>query len=267
MIVCQISDLHVRANGALSYGVVDTAAMVEHCVAHVAALDPRPDLIVLTGDLVEAGAPAEYATLARLLEPLVAPWFLLPGNHDDRAALRAAFPRHAYLRRWTPFIQYVLEDWPVRIVALDTVIPGRTGGRLCEERLAWLDARLVEQPDRPTIVLMHHPPFTTGIEHMDDAGLDNADGLAAVMRRHPQVERVLCGHLHRPIQARFAGTIASTCPSPVHQITLDLRPDAPGSFIMEPPGYQLHTWAAATGIVSHTAVIGAFAGPYRFRGA
>jgi 3',5'-cyclic AMP phosphodiesterase CpdA len=120
------------------------------------------------------------------------------------------------------------------------------------------------QPRRPTVVIMHHPPFTTGIGHMDKIGLADASGLATVIGRHPQVERVLCGHIHRPIQVRFAGTIASTCPSPAHQVALDLDPAALSRFMMEPPGYQLHQWGAAMGVVSHTAFIGEFAGPYPF---
>lgn len=264
MLIGQITDLHVKANGKLSYGVVDCAAMLARCVEHLVGLKQRPDLLVVTGDLVDFGRPEEYAALRSLLAPLPMPYFLIPGNHDDRQGLRDAFPEHAYLRQWDRFVQYAIEDWPVRIVALDTVIAGASGGMMCDERIAWLEARLAEQPGRPTVVIMHHPPFTTGIGHMDDIGLEGAEALAAVIGRHPEVERVLCGHLHRPIQVRFAGTIASTCPSPAHQVALDLAPDAPSRFMMEPPGYQLHQWREATGIVSHTAFIGDFAGPYPF---
>lgn len=97
-------------------------------------------------------------------------------------------------------------------------------------------AQLEAAPDTPTVVAMHHPPFTTGIRHMDDMGLrEGADELEALIRQHPQVERILCGHLHRPITRRFGGTVAMTAPSPAHQITLDLTPDDTPSFIFEPP--------------------------------
>jgi Icc protein len=69
---------------------------------------------------------------------------------------------------------------------------------------------------------MHHPPFATGITHMDNFGLDNAAELAEIVVRHPQVERILCGHLHRTIDRRFAGTVAGTAPSTAHQIRLNL---------------------------------------------
>jgi 3',5'-cyclic AMP phosphodiesterase CpdA len=264
MLIGQISDLHIKANGKLSYRVVDTAGMLARCVEHVRALKQRPDVLLVTGDLVDFGKPEEYATLKALLAPLPMPYYLIPGNHDERGALRDAFPEHGYLRQWGPFVQYAIDDWPVRLVALDTVIPGQSGGELCVDRLAWLEATLAAQPRKPTIVVMHHPPFRTGIGHMDRMGLADASGLAAVIARNPQVERVLCGHLHRPIQVRFAGTIASTCPSPAHQVALDLDREAPSRFVMEPPAYQIHQWSAATGMVSHTAFIGEFAGPFPF---
>jgi 3',5'-cyclic AMP phosphodiesterase CpdA len=263
-ILGQISDLHIKAPGKLSYRVVDCAAMLARCVEQVLRLPQRPNAIVFTGDLADFGRPEEYAHLRQLLAPLPMPYYLLPGNHDDRQALRAAFADHAYLRQWQPYIQYAIDDWPLRIVAIDTVIPGEGGGRLDDERLAWLDSTLAAAPKKPTVVVMHHPPFTTFIGHMDRVGLQGSEALARVITRHPQVERVLCGHLHRPIQYRFAGTIASTSPSPAHQVALDLSPNAPSDFKMEPPAFQLHAWREGIGLVSHTAYIGHFAGPYPF---
>ena len=265
LLVCQISDLHVKAPGRLSYRVVNCAAMLARCVAEILRLPQRPDLVLATGDLTDSGRAEEYAHLRELLAPLPMPVYFIPGNHDERGALRAAFPEHAYLRQWDPFVQYAIDDWPLRIVAIDTVIPGEDGGRLDDERLAWLERILSLRRDKPTLLIMHHPPFPTLIGHMDQIGLSGSDALARVIARHPQVERVLCGHLHRPIQFRFAGTIASTCPSPAHQVALDLAPDAASAFRMEPPAFQLHAWRKGVGVVSHTAYIGDFAGPYPFK--
>jgi 3',5'-cyclic AMP phosphodiesterase CpdA len=264
LLACQISDLHIKAPGRLSYRVVDCAAMLAGCVAEILRLPQRPDLVLATGDLTDFGRPEEYAHLRKLLAPLPMPVYFIPGNHDERGALRAAFPEHAYLRQWEPFVQYAIDDWPLRIVAIDSVIPGEDGGRIDAERLAWLEESLSLEPDKPTLLIMHHPPFTTLIGHMDRIGLEGSEALARVIVRHPQVERVLCGHLHRPIQFRFAGTIASTCPSPAHQVALDLAPRAPSAFKMEPPAFQLHAWKKGVGVVSHTAYIGNFAGPYPF---
>jgi 3',5'-cyclic AMP phosphodiesterase CpdA len=188
----------------------------------------------------------------------------MPGNHDDRQVLRDAFGEHTYLRQWEPFVQYAIDDHPVRLVALDTLVPGSGSGELCAQRLQWLDRTLGTQPDKPTVVALHHPPFATGIGHMDRLTLAGSQALAQVIARHPQVERVIAGHLHRPITVRFAGTVASTCPSPAHQVALDLAPDAADNYVLEPPGYQLHWWSGQQ-LVSHTAYVGEYPGPYPFR--
>ena len=264
MLICQISDLHIKTRGKLSYGVVDTSGMLTRCVKHILTLKQKPDIVIATGDLTDFGRPDEYAHLRELLTPLAMPLYLIPGNHDHRENMVAAFPDHPYLTQNLPFIQYAIEDLPMRILAIDTVIADASGGELCEQRLAWLKRTLEEAPDRPTIIIMHHPPFKTFIGHMDDSGLANAEGLKAIVRQHLQVERILCGHLHRPIQMRWAGTLASTSPSPAHQVALDLSADAPSQFVMEPPAYQLHKWHPDSGLISHTAFIGKFEGPYPF---
>lgn len=264
-LLAQLSDLHIMAHGRLAYGVVDTASMLRACVSHLLALKRQPDAVAITGDLTDGGQPEDYAVLRELLAPLEMPVYVIPGNHDKRAALRAAFADHDYLRQSPDFIQYAIDAHALRIVAIDTVIPRESGGELCEARIAWLDRSLAQAPGRPTVVLMHHPPFTTFIEHMDAYGLRNPTALALVIGRHPQVQAIFCGHVHRPIEARFAGTIASTAPSPAHQVALDLDVDAPSRFVMEPPAYRLHAYSPETGLVSHTAYVGEFAGPYPFR--
>jgi 3',5'-cyclic AMP phosphodiesterase CpdA len=263
MLIAQISDLHIKPEGWLAYNRVDTAAYLATAVAHINALKPRPDLVLATGDLVDAALPEEYARLKALLVPLAMPVYLIPGNHDGRNEMRAAFPEHRYLPNG--FLQYTLEDGPVRLIAVDTLVPGKGHGELCQARLDWLEARLAES-DRPSVIFMHHPPFECGIPHMDKERLRaGADRMAQIVARHPTVERVLCGHVHRPITARWAGTIASVAPSPAHQITLDLDPGSTLSFTMEPPAVALHQWRPGTGLVSHLSVIGDYGGPQPFR--
>jgi 3',5'-cyclic AMP phosphodiesterase CpdA len=264
MIIAQLSDPHIVAPGKsprtpAGFGPVDTAAFLARAVAEINRLDPLPDIVVITGDLVDRGEPDEYDHLRRLIAPLRVPVFVIPGNHDARAPLRAAFGSDGYLSA-DGFIQYAVEDYPLRLVALDTLVAGKHHGELCAERLDWLDHALAAAPDRPTIVMMHHPPFVTGIDYMDKYGLENSDAFASVIRRHPQVERILCGHLHRSIDRRFAGTVAGTAPSTAHQLALNMLPDAPLRFVFEPPGYQLHIWQGG-GLVTHTAVIGDWPGP------
>jgi 3',5'-cyclic-AMP phosphodiesterase len=259
MVVAQITDMHVSVPGSRADRVFRTAEHLERAVRHLNGLPRRPDLVLATGDLVDQGRADEYERLRAILERLAMPVYLIPGNHDDRANLRSVFDGHSYLDRGGDFIQYTIEHFPVRLVALDTLLPGSGGGRLCAERLAWLDDRLREAPARPTLIFMHHPPFVTGIAGMDVMGLDGIDALAAVIRRHPQVERIVAGHIHRPIIRRFAGTVACTCPATAHQVALDLPPETRLAMVMEPPACMLHVWLGeGQGLVTHVSPIGDF---------
>jgi 3',5'-cyclic AMP phosphodiesterase CpdA len=262
MLLAHISDLHVMVPGDLAYGVVDTGPMVEKAIAHLATLSP--DVVVITGDLVHNAQLAEYQRLHTMLQSLQMPVYLIPGNHDNSALIRQVFSDHAYLPS-TDSLQYTVEDYPIRLVMLDTNVPGKAHGELNAERLAWLDQQLSQQPSRPTLLFMHHPPFATGIDLMDSCKLTDPKDLEAIVRKYDCIWRIGCGHLHRPIQQLWAGTLVYTVPSPVHQVSLDLVGDAEsGTFVMEPPAYQLHMWNEASGLISHMQYIDQYDGPYPF---
>lgn len=263
LIIAQISDLHVTTPGRACMDRVDTAGLLRACVTRLVELDPAPQLVIASGDLVDLATPEEYAHLRALLAPLAMPIYVIPGNHDDREHLRAAFGDETGLPR-SGFLHYVVDAGPLRLVFLDTLVPGQDGGALCHARLRWLADRLAEAPDRPTVLVMHHPPFLAGVAKLDDMGLAGSAELACLLARFPQVERILCGHLHRSIQVRWHGVLASVCPSTAHQVALDLRPGEALCYTMEPPGFQLHTWTTETGLISHTLVTGRFPGPYPF---
>jgi 3',5'-cyclic AMP phosphodiesterase CpdA len=256
MIIAQITDLHVVDHDRTAYGRVDTNAQLRQAVAHLNALDPRPDVVLATGDLTDHGTAAEYAVLRQILSVLTVPVYLIPGNHDRRDVFLDAFRDHAYLPRpGAPFAHYAVDDHPVRLVGLDTTVAGHHHGTMCAERLAWLDHTLRAAPRRPTVVFMHHPPFRTGIRWMDAAGLHGGRQMADVVARHRQVARVACGHLHRPIQLAWAGTIACTMPSTCHQVALNLTDRGGYDFVMEPRAVQLHVWDPAYGLVSHLSYV------------
>jgi len=257
MLIAQITDLHISTPGSVNDRHFRTPEHLARAVTHLNGLTPRPDVVLATGDLVERGEPEEYARLRAILDGLAMPLYLIPGNHDARGPLARAFADRGYLPQDGGFLHYTVEDWPVRLIGLDTHVPGTPGGRLCAERLAWLDARLGEGREQPTVVFMHHPPFVTGMRAMDAMGLEGKAELAAVIGRHPQVEQVLCGHVHRPMTRRFAGTVASTCPATAHQLALDLASEPRLAVVMEPPACMLHLWLGPDeGLVSHVSIIG-----------
>ena len=264
-LLAQLTDLHIRAPGQLTYRRIDTAAYLQRAVRQLQVLPQRPHALVLTGDLTDFGRPDEYAHLRALLAPLAQlPVFLLPGNHDERAGLRAAFPEHAYLGDGA-FIQYAVRIGGLRLIALDTVVPGQSYGALCAERLHWLAAELARDTNVPTVIAMHHPPFRTMIGHMDKLGLLSGAGeLEEIVAAHPNIERVICGHMHRSIQTVFGGTLAMTSPAPAHQVVFDLDADAAAAWNLEPPALMVHALPGDGRLVSHTVAIGEFDGPHPF---
>lgn len=267
----QLSDPHILTKGRLLMNGVDTADFLMRAIAHIVAMPHTPSHVLITGDLVESGELDQYLHLRELLTPLPCPVLLMPGNHDAVPHLRKAFTDHPYLDctaldpALSGFALYETRLGSRRLLALDTSVPGEHHGSLCTARLEWLRARLEAVPDTPTIVAMHHPPFATGIRHMDTMGLrEGGSELEALIQQHPQVERILCGHLHRPITRRFGGTLAMTAPSPAHQITLGLAPNARPSFIFEPPGLYIHT-VQAEHLVTHLQPLGDFGEPQLYR--
>jgi Icc protein len=256
MLLAQISDLHFLPKGKLAFGRVDVAGCLERALDRLAALQPRPDAVLITGDLTNDGDAAVWAALTSALARLDAPLYPLPGNHDDRELMRAAFARLELFPADGPLC-FAVDLGPVRLIGLDSLVPCDAAGRLGPEQLAWLDARLAEAPQTPALVALHHPPFSTGIDHMDAMMLTDGAALAAVIGRHPQVERVLCGHVHRSVQCRFAGTIAQIAPGVAHAVQLALAGE-PARWIMEPPGMLLHELRDGRGLVTHLDFIGAF---------
>lgn len=253
MILAQITDAHVTRPGRRLFGDYDPAPALRRTLETLAAQTPRPDIVLFTGDVSESGLPEEYAAARALLADFDLPLAVIPGNHDRRETFAAAFADGPALAGRGDFLHVALEDWPLRLIGLDTLAgPGESRGLLCEERLDWIAARLGEAPDRDTIIFMHHPPFATGIGFMDAIACENGDRLAELVAAHGRVARVLCGHVHRPVHVAFGGTIASICPGVAYQVPLRLAPGAPVELIYQPPAFQLHVWTPGHGLVTHT---------------
>jgi 3',5'-cyclic-AMP phosphodiesterase len=265
VLIAQISDLHIKPVGVLAYQRVDTAAALACCVEELNRFSPRPDLVVISGDLVDRPSKEAYDHLSRLLTPLEIPFAAIPGNHDERDLMRAAMPQHYASARGA--LHSVREVGGVDVVLIDSVTPGENYGTLDADSLAWLEAVLNASTTRPALLFLHHPPFATGIAHMDVQNLRNAGNLAAILRRHRRARLVAAGHVHRAVLTSFAGIAAAICPAPNHAVALDLDARLPPSFTVEPPAFHLHVWAAGEdfgAVVTHWVPIGDFDGPHRF---
>lgn len=263
-LIAQITDLHIRPRGLACYRVSETNMLARRAVDALNALDPQPDAIVVTGDLANGPDRREYAGIQPLLARLKAPVFVLPGNHDSTAMMRELLTGVGPIHEGTADkMHYAVDIGDLRLVALDSAVPGAPHGRLGAEQIAWLDATLAKS-DKPTLIALHHPPATVGIAHMDRIGLKDSDAFARVIARHDHVARLLCGHIHRTIIATVAGRVMTLAPSTAHQVALDIADRDPGHFVMEPPGYFLHRHTPESGVVTHLAYVEAYPGPFPF---
>jgi 3',5'-cyclic-AMP phosphodiesterase len=232
--VVQLTDCHVGAN----WGDGPVPAL-DAAISAVSDLLAEPAAAVLvTGDIAHTGADEEYEQAHALIEGLNAPIFALPGNHDHRARLRRHFRMPDTGRT---DLSYAADLGGVRLVALDTQNPGRDGGRFDPERQRWLVATLAEDSDTPTLLAMHHPPVLTGVQAMDAIGLPAEDrqAFAQIVGRHPNVQLIAAGHVHRLITATIGGASLVAIPSTTLQIALDFV-DPTLRLVPEPPSVAIH---------------------------
>lgn len=250
MFIAQISDTHIIAHASDHPAAQQRADSLRRCIADINR--QRPDAVIFTGDTVQNGQPEEYALLRELLQPLDAPLYLIPGNRDDKEGLRSVFGGN--LPGNGDFLQYVVEDYAVRLVAIDSTSPGERKGVFCPERQAWLDVILDAQPERPTLLFIHHPPFDIDDHYIGGYRRpEEAAALADVVGRHSQVQGMLCGHVHCPGKHEWAGTVASLMPS----IAVDLRKGVDEAEALEQPIYMLHRVSEEAGFVSRAKRVGA----------
>jgi 3',5'-cyclic AMP phosphodiesterase CpdA len=244
-VLVQLSDPHIGA----TWADADPVAGLEAAVKRVAGLKPAADAIVLTGDLADNGSEAEYEQVQNLLSILEAPLHVLPGNHDDRATMRRCF--HLPGEGADP-VNYVAELGPLRLLVLDTTIPGSASGSLDVE---WLDAQLAAAPDMPAVVAMHHPAMLIGIPAGDEMGIGTEElgELASVLERHPHALRLIGGHVHRVVSGQLGGRSVFTAPSTYVQTVLNFttREIILGD---EPTGFAVHLLRDG-GLVTHVSAL------------
>lgn len=243
-LVAQLSDPHIGAD----WIAPDPAALLAAAVAAVGRVGP--DVVIVSGDLVDNAEDAEYEQLQRALEPLDAPVHVLPGNHDDRDALHRHF---GVPGEGGEPVQYAVDLGPLRLVVLDSTAPGHEHGELDEGRLAWLDRELAGAPERPTLIAMHHPPLHTGAPAIDAIALrdDAQRALGELLARHPQVLKVIAGHVHRTVGGELGGRALLAIPSTYAELQLEFEGSELNA-VDEGRGYALHALVDGA-LVSHVA--------------
>ena len=237
-LLAQISDLHLGA----AWEGLDPEPRLEAVIDAIQGLPNEVDAVLVSGDLTDDGGLRSCRRARELLDRFDAPVFALPGNHDHRGCLREVFELPG---EGAEPVDYAAEVGELRLVVLDSAIPGQDPGGFVPEQLDWLDAELAKEGERSTLLAMHHPPLATGVPDWDAINLVAAErkALARVVGRHPQLRAIVGGHLHRVACSSLAGCAVFSAPSTY----LQARPDfAPVDFAAEDvelvgsPGFALH---------------------------
>jgi 3',5'-cyclic-AMP phosphodiesterase len=208
-VVVHVSDPHFLAGGARLGGRYDVESTFARTLDAIRAVHPSPAAIVVTGDLADLGEPDAYRRLRAAVEPVAAElgtvvvW--VAGNHDERPALREG------LLDLAPTQEPVTGVWDLdglRLIALDSSVPGWHHGDLDEAQLAWLAEVLREPAPHGTLLAMHHPPLPSHLPLFDILELRHQDEFADVIRG-TDVRGILAGHLHYSSHGTFAGVPVS----------------------------------------------------------
>ncbi|MBK0398162.1 metallophosphoesterase [Limibaculum sp. M0105] len=234
----QLSDLHVVAPGARASDVLDTRALlrsaIDRLLGSLDAIGPL-DAVLVTGDVSDDGSAASYDFARAELGRLDLPLLVVPGNHDQRDALRDAFADAAPMPR-EGLIDWVADLPGCRIVGLDTLVEGQGGGRLRVETLDLLGEAVRGSPHEALVVALHHPPLRTGIRFMDAIGLENSGALAGCLDGASCFVQVVAGHVHGVYHGRVGRWPVSTAPALCSAFALDRRVEAPVGFWTGPKG-------------------------------
>ncbi len=227
-VVAHVSDTHVGNDRQ------DPALRLAAVMDHLLALDPRPDVLVVTGDVADHGTAEEYVGARAWLDRWPGVVAVCPGNHDARDAFVAGLGLPA---------RSVVETGGYRFLMLDSLVDAVDGervdeGRLGEEQLAWLDRELAAS-EAPAFVCLHHPPVTIGIPLMDPIRLLDGEPLAAVIGAHPHVLATLVGHAHTMSTTTYAGRPLLIGGGVVSTVPLVAEP-FPVVWYDAPPSLALH---------------------------
>ena len=250
MIIAQLSDTHIALDDP------DSAQRIsdfERTIADLNALVPPPDAIVHTGDVVHNGRPDEYAEAVRILAKARAPVYAMVGNKDHRGNFRRAFSDRGYLEPDSGLIEYAVEEYPVRLIIVDTKSASSNKGDFCPERAMRLIGRIDAETSKPIAVFTHHPPFEVpvGPDPLNFETPDMMQRLREALQHSVRVAGVFSGHVHRGTAGQIGRIPASVMPS----VATNLRKGEYPEHMKTRPVYHLHQLDLTANFITQSRIV------------
>lgn len=262
--VIQITDPHIIAPPKRLSAQIDSIQMLQDAISHIKAdlhkIGPI-DAVLITGDISDDGSAESYALFRDLIGPLNLPYFVIPGNHDQREPMRKAFADQSYVPD-SGRLNWSLNLKGLHVIGLDTLIEGQGGGILDTKTFEFLAQALAVAGREPALIAMHHPPFACGTHFMDTIGLAGIDHLRDILNASKADIRIVCGHVHSMMIGAVGQTTAISGPATCSTFASDFRPDAPVGFMTGSGGYIIHDWDGSFRSIHVAATQGS--GPHPF---
>ncbi len=255
MLIAQISDPHITEKGKKAYGIAPSNDNLARTILHINRFKPKIDVVLVSGDIANDCLLKETQHAQSLLNELNCPYYIVPGNHDDRENLFSVFGGKAIPAIPSvenSFINYVVEEYDVRLIGMDSVKENSPGGEICQTRLQWLSECLAREPHKSTIIFMHHPPIKCSVLETDIDGFEGAEEFGELIAKFSNIKAIICGHIHLPTHSLWNGSIVSTAPSTGMQLGLDLSMQKQSEFYLNETGYRLHHFTKHKDLISHT---------------
>jgi 3',5'-cyclic AMP phosphodiesterase CpdA len=245
MRIVHISDLYICEKDSDDPAAIVMIENLRKCIAHFNALEPAPDLLLVTGNITSNGSIESAMHARELLDTLDFPYKLVCGPNDDRRTTLTVFD-HACGNEVGGVVSYMVEGFALRLIGLDSLGHNGTGGHICQKRLNWVNDRLAENMTQPTAIFMHHPPMKTGIAKIDEDGFNNAEYFGQLVAHYSHIKAIFCGHINFACHTGWNETVVSSAPG------MGINPMLDDEGVADTPAYNLHRFTEYGDVISRT---------------
>ncbi len=264
-IIAHWSDIHLNSTNSFYSSTINVERKLREAVDHLNKTTPLPNILIITGDLVDYPSLDDYKLFRLIMDGLMIPYYVIPGNHDNRQMLFDTFQDLGYFSKDSNCINYAINKFPLKIIGFDTVsdnldsdIHGGYEAEVSDIGISWLQSELQKDKLKPTIIFMHHQPKYTRMGSFDHEVFSGVKKLEEVVKDNSQIMSILCGHLHRHIQFQWGGTTVQVAPSLSIERTLTLDNKMKKEYIDEPTGSLIYLYSDQLGLVCHTDYFGEY---------